>query len=115
MKKTLILFLFVSTLLFAVEFQEKDNVVIRKNDDGSVSTIPMNRDNLDYTAYLNFKRTGTLPVAKKETSDAEIRTLKQIIRKLVNETKLPLTDNEKAILDIKTDNTHTDTGILITK
>jgi len=115
MKKTLILFLLVSTLLFAVEFQEKDNVVIRKNDDGSVSIIPMNENNPDYITYLNLKRTGTLPVVKKETSNAEIKMLKQIIRKLVDATKLPLTDNEKAILNIKTDDTHTDTRILITK
>jgi hypothetical protein len=99
MRKILILFFVISTLLFAVEFQEKGNVIIRKNDDGSVSTIPVDNNNPDYLAYLYFKKTGALPSTK--TNDTETEKLKQIIKKLTDKTGVVLTDDEKAVIEIK--------------
>ena len=102
MKKLLILFIIftISTLLFAVEFQEKGNVIIRKNDNGSISTIPKDNNNPDYIGYLYYRKTGILLKTEDNTkADTEIEVLKTIIKKLTDSTNIELTEEERKVLN----------------
>ena len=42
--------------------------VIRYNDDGSISSIPLNPDNTDYQAYLKWVAEGNTPQPADEVT-----------------------------------------------
>jgi hypothetical protein len=44
------------------------NVVIRDNENGSMTSIPMSEDNTDYQAYLKWVAEGNTPEPADETN-----------------------------------------------
>jgi hypothetical protein len=61
-------------LLCGATYEDKGNVIIRVNDDRSVSTIPKNEKNADYRAYLN--------AGKADVSKTEMDALKSAVKAL---------------------------------